>query len=185
MVSSNLPVLFFFRNAIASSISTTDPGAFSVGLRARGVTTGAGLTFTFTHPQNASPADDVSAPAYRWSTNLQTFHADGAANAAGTTTVTFTAEVDTPVAGTTTVTATITGSFSTRSRTISMLVKLSWDESELDDLRGPRQVVLVFDFADDLFEQVGHRDQSEHVAVFVHDQRGTPPVALKVDQLAV
>ena len=71
-----------------------------------GVDTGAG-TFTFTHPQNAAPADDVSGAAYTWSTDLQTFTADGVAN--GGTTVSFVATPDTPVAGTTTVVATVTG----------------------------------------------------------------------------
>lgn len=84
----------------------TDPSVFSAGLSIEGVNTGAG-TFTFSHPQNPTPADDVSAPAYTWSTDLATFTADGAANAG--TTVTFVATPDTPVVGTTTVVATVTG----------------------------------------------------------------------------
>ena len=66
-------------------------------------------TFTFTHPHNATPADDLTAT-YRWSTDLQTFHADGASNGAGTTTVDF--AQGTPSGGMTTVTATITGTVS-------------------------------------------------------------------------
>jgi hypothetical protein len=84
----------------------TDPGAFSKGLVVATVTSN---TFVFTHPQNASPASDISAPAYRWSTDLQTFHADGASNGAGTTTVSFSVQTNIPSTGITTVTATITG----------------------------------------------------------------------------
>ena len=62
---------------------------------------------TFLHPRNASPASDLSA-AYRWSTDLVTWHASGAAD--GGTTVTFGTTPDTPVVGTTTVTAVISGS---------------------------------------------------------------------------
>jgi len=62
-----------------------------------------GNTITFQHPANASPAGDVSA-AYVWSTDLATFHADGAT--VGGTTVAFST---TTQAGTITVTATITG----------------------------------------------------------------------------
>lgn len=66
-----------------------------------------GSTLTFRHPQSASPASDVSA-AYRWSRDLQNWHASGASD--GGTTVTFAAPPNTPQAGITTVTATITGS---------------------------------------------------------------------------
>jgi methionine-rich copper-binding protein CopC len=45
----------------------TGPDAFSGGLVA-GTATG-GTTFTFTHPQGADPASDLT-PAYKWSTNL-------------------------------------------------------------------------------------------------------------------
>lgn len=84
----------------------TDPGAFSKGLVAGAVT---GNTSVFSHPQNASPASDVSAPEYRWSTDLQTFYADGASNNGGTTTVNFSVVTNTPSMGNTVVTATITG----------------------------------------------------------------------------
>ena len=66
-----------------------------------------GSTFPFTHPLNATPADDVSA-FYEWSTDLSAFHADGDSNGAGSA-VNFTLQPDTPAVGTTTVTATITG----------------------------------------------------------------------------
>ena len=81
----------------------TAPDAFSPGLVASAA---AGGTFTFTHPINATPATDLTA-AYRWSTDLQTFHADGAPNGAGTTTVNFAQGA--PSGGMVTVTATITG----------------------------------------------------------------------------
>ena len=83
----------------------TAPDAFSQGLVAGAVDTGAN-TFTFTHPLNATPADDLTAT-YRWSTDLQTFHDDGDPNGAGTTTVTFVQGA--PSGGMVTVTATITG----------------------------------------------------------------------------
>jgi hypothetical protein len=81
----------------------TNPGSPTRGLIA-GIRSG--NSFTFTHPQNASPAADLTAT-YRWSTDLATFHNDGATS--GGTTVSFTTQPDTPVAGTTTVTATATG----------------------------------------------------------------------------
>ncbi len=80
----------------------TDPGVFSEGVVSGGLS---GNIFTFTHPLNATPADDISA-AYLWSTDLATFYADGDDNGAGTT-VTFSQGV--PSAGMVTVTATITG----------------------------------------------------------------------------
>ena len=64
-----------------------------------------GNTFTFTHPLNDTPADDVSA-AYRWSTDLVTFYADTEDNGAGTT-VSFAQGA--PSGGMVTVTATIAG----------------------------------------------------------------------------
>jgi hypothetical protein len=82
----------------------TAPNAGNAGLTAG---TLSGNTFTFTHPQNATPASDVSAPAYTWSTDLQTFHASGATS--GGITVNLLATPNIPSAGTTTVTATVTG----------------------------------------------------------------------------
>jgi hypothetical protein len=91
----------------------TDPNAFSTGLTAVGVlSTGGSNTFTLTHPQNATPPDDISGPAYSWSTDLQTFTADGASE--GGTMVSFEAVVNNPEDGTTTVTATITGTIPDR-----------------------------------------------------------------------
>ena len=81
----------------------TAPDAFSPGVVAD---TMSGNTSTFTHPLNATPADDLTA-SYQWTTNLQDFHDDGAPNGAGTTTVTFTQGA--PSGGMVTVTATITG----------------------------------------------------------------------------
>jgi hypothetical protein len=86
----------------------THPGSFTQGLAA-GIRSG--NTFTFTHPQNASPASDLSA-SYRWSTGLATFHLGGATS--GGTTVTFTTEANTPTPGFTRVTATATGTLPAR-----------------------------------------------------------------------
>ena len=82
----------------------TSPSAFTTG-----VIPGArsGNTFTFTHPQNANPASDVSA-AYRWSKDLATFRATGATDLDGST-VTFVVTPGTPAPGMTKVTATVTG----------------------------------------------------------------------------
>jgi hypothetical protein len=65
-----------------------------------------GNTVTFQHPENASPAADVTAD-YVWSTDLVSFHANGAT--AGGISVNFADSANSPVAGTTTVTATVTG----------------------------------------------------------------------------
>lgn len=78
----------------------TDPSVSNQGIVQVAKT---GNTVTFQHPQNATPASDVSA-AYVWSTDLATFNADGAS--AGGSTVSFATST---VEGTTTVTATITG----------------------------------------------------------------------------
>jgi methionine-rich copper-binding protein CopC len=82
----------------------THPGTFSQGLL---VGIKSGNTFTFTHPQNASPASDLSA-SYSWSKDLASFLASGATDGAGTT-VAFTTQANTPSLGITTVTATVTG----------------------------------------------------------------------------
>jgi hypothetical protein len=87
----------------------TNPTSFSGGVVEGAVTSN---TFTFTHPQNSTPASDLTA-AYRWSKDLTAFSASGATDGAGTT-VTFTRQLNTPVNGTTTVTATVTGTATTR-----------------------------------------------------------------------
>jgi methionine-rich copper-binding protein CopC len=81
----------------------TNPGTFTRGLIAGSKS---GNTFTFTHPQNASPAADLTA-SYRWSTDLATFNLGGATS--GGTTVNFTTQANTPSPGFTRVTATVTG----------------------------------------------------------------------------
>ena len=86
-------------NYFGTNPSVSNPGLVQIAK--------SGGTVTFQHPRNASPASDLTA-AYRWSTDLGTWHASGAAS--GGTTVTFSASPDTPVAGTTTVTAAISGS---------------------------------------------------------------------------
>jgi methionine-rich copper-binding protein CopC len=86
----------------------THPGASTQGLVA-GIRSG--NTFSFTHPQNASPASDLTA-SYRWSTDLSTFHL-GAATSSGTT-VNFTTQANTPAPGFTRVTATATGTLPAR-----------------------------------------------------------------------
>lgn len=79
----------------------SDPSEFSQGLIA--VSTNGG-DFTFTHPQNDSPSDDISAPIYTWSMDLETFTPGG--ESYNGTTVTFSVDVD---GGLATVTATVTG----------------------------------------------------------------------------
>ena len=86
----------------------TNPSVPSGGLVAGAVS---GNTFTFTHPQNASPAADLTA-SYRWSTDLATFHLGG--ETSGGTTVNFTTEANTPSPGFTRVTATATGTLPDR-----------------------------------------------------------------------
>ena len=83
----------------------TAPDEASSALISGAVDTGAG-TFTFTHPQSATPATDISAAAYGWSTDLITFTASGGENAGST--VTFVATPD-PNTDITTVVATVTG----------------------------------------------------------------------------
>jgi hypothetical protein len=82
----------------------THPGTFTPGL-AVGIKNG--NTFTFTHPQNATPASDLSA-SYQWSKDLASFLAGGATDSAGTT-VTFSTQPNTPSPGFTRVTATASG----------------------------------------------------------------------------
>jgi hypothetical protein len=79
------------------------PGAFTQGLIAGSKS---GNTFTFTHPQNAILATDLTA-SYRWSTDPATFQPGGATS--GGITVNFTTEANTPSPGFTRVTATATG----------------------------------------------------------------------------
>ena len=82
----------------------TNPGIFSHGVLAGAKNSN---TFTFTHPQNATPAADVSA-AYCWSKDLATFHTAGTTDPNGST-VELASQPNTPTPGTTTVTATVTG----------------------------------------------------------------------------
>ena len=58
--------------------------------------------------ETSNAAADIGAPIYRWSTDLETFHANGASDGAGTT-VTFSCSPNDPQDGTTTVIATIEG----------------------------------------------------------------------------
>jgi autotransporter-associated beta strand protein len=81
----------------------TNPSVSNSGLVAGAVGVN---TFTFTHPQNATPASDLTAT-YQWSKDLATFY--GSTVSDGSTTVTLTPALNTPVAGTTTVTASVTG----------------------------------------------------------------------------
>jgi autotransporter-associated beta strand protein len=85
----------------AENFFGTNPAVGSAGLIPGAAS---GNTFTFTHPQNASPAIGVSA-AYRWSKDLATFHGHGQSDGDDTT-VSFNAVTN---AGVTTVTATVTG----------------------------------------------------------------------------
>ncbi len=81
----------------------TDPSASNAGITQIAKS---GNTFTFQHPADPSPPEDVTA-AYLWSTDLVTWHPSGAT--VGGTTVVFAASPDSPVAGVTTVTATASG----------------------------------------------------------------------------
>lgn len=109
------------RNGVENFLGT-DPSVFTKGITLNAVS---GNTVVFTHPQNASPASDLSAPAYLWSTDLETFHADGASNSGGTTTVTFSAVTNTPSTGITTVTATITGTVVPKTLFVNLAVTLN------------------------------------------------------------
>jgi len=83
----------------------THPGVASQGLVA-GAVHSAGNAFSFSHPINLDPDENLSA-AYVWSSDLIDFHGDGAANTAGTTSVSFSQPTIEGALGT--VTATITG----------------------------------------------------------------------------
>jgi hypothetical protein len=85
----------------AENFFGTNPGIGSSGLVAGALGVN---TFTFTHPQNASPATGVTA-AYRWSKDLASFRSHGETDG-DSTTVSFSAVTN---AGITTVTATVTG----------------------------------------------------------------------------
>ena len=87
----------------------TNPNVPSGGLVAGVVS---GNTFTFTHPQNPTPASDLTA-GYQWSKALAGFLAGGATDGAGTT-VTFTTQPNNPSPGFTRVTATVTGTIPDR-----------------------------------------------------------------------
>ncbi|PAW63805.1 MAG: hypothetical protein B9S38_17005 [Verrucomicrobiia bacterium Tous-C4TDCM] len=88
----------------AENFFGTNPGIGNAGLVAGAVSGG---SFVFTHPQNATPASDLTA-VYQWSKDFATFYPSGATDG-DLTTVTFTTQLDTPAPGTTTVTATVTG----------------------------------------------------------------------------
>jgi hypothetical protein len=85
----------------AENFFGTNPGVGSSGM-VSGATSG--NTFTFTHPQNATPSTGVTA-AYRWSKDLTTFRNGGQTDGGGTT-VSFNTVTN---SGITTVTATVTG----------------------------------------------------------------------------
>jgi lysophospholipase L1-like esterase len=86
----------------------TDPTKASPGLVAGQA---AGGVFTFTHPQGTLAGDLVAS--YRWSKDLQTFHADGTTDPDNTR-VALTVLPNTPLPGTTTVNATVTGTAAAR-----------------------------------------------------------------------
>lgn len=79
----------------------THPGTFNAGLN---IVQLSGGSFTFSHPLNDTPADDITA-SYKWSTDLSTFHGSGA-TVSGTT-VSFVP--GTPSSGMVDVTANISG----------------------------------------------------------------------------
>jgi Immunoglobulin domain len=90
------------RNGVENFFGT-DPSAGNTGIS---TVAKSADTVTFQHPQSATPASDVTI-AYKWSTDLVTYHASGATSAGAT--VTLTPALNTPSSGTTTVTASITG----------------------------------------------------------------------------
>ncbi len=90
----------------AENFFGTNPSVGSSGMVAGA---SSGNTFTFTHPQNATPATGVTGT-YRWSKDLVTFRNGGQTDGDGTT-VNFNAVTN---AGITTVTATIAGTAATR-----------------------------------------------------------------------
>ena len=83
----------------------TAPDEFTQGLVMGAVDTGAG-SFTFTHPQTGTLAEDLTAT-YQWSVDLANFFADGVED--GGVQVDFVATPNSPSPGTTTVVATVTG----------------------------------------------------------------------------
>ena len=91
------------KNGVENFLGTA-PDAANAGLTPL---TRSGNTFIFSHPQSASEASDIAAVNYKWSTDLQTFHASGAP--AGGITVNLLPALHTPSAGITTVSATVTG----------------------------------------------------------------------------
>jgi hypothetical protein len=95
-------------SGLENFFGTSPDVADAAGLRSMKLSTAGVTSFTFTHPENANPADDLSA-VYQWSAELESFHDDGASNAAGTT-VNFVKSPDSSTPNITTVTATITGS---------------------------------------------------------------------------
>lgn len=82
----------------------TAPNVGNAGLTAGALS---GSVFTFTHPQGANPASDVSGPVYTWSTDLVNWNASNASS--GGITVLLTPVTNSPSTGTTTVSATVTG----------------------------------------------------------------------------
>jgi hypothetical protein len=86
----------------------TDPSVGTQGLVYNTQPALSGRFLTLTHPQNTSPANEISAPIYEWSTDMETYYSGAATNAAGTS-INFDQEFDTPVEGTTTVEASISG----------------------------------------------------------------------------
>jgi hypothetical protein len=82
----------------------TAPNAGNAGLTAGALS---GNVFSFTHPQSATPASDVSGPVYTWSTDLVNWSASNTSS--GGITVALAPATNTPSAGTTTVSATVTG----------------------------------------------------------------------------
>ena len=86
----------------------TNPGVANTGLTEF---SSDGTSFTFQHPQNATPASDVTG-SYHWSPDLENWHNSG--DMVGGTVVTITPGLNDPVAGTTTVTAAASGTIPTR-----------------------------------------------------------------------
>lgn len=86
----------------------TDPSVGSTALLAGVVNEGNFGSFVFSHPQNSSPADDISAPIYEWSPDMVNYYEGGEVSPAGLA-VLFGIAENTPSEGITQVSANLSG----------------------------------------------------------------------------
>jgi len=87
----------------------TDPSVSTGGLTTTAFTSSSvDSVLRFVHPQNANPVPEAAGAVYQWTTDLETYYADGDPDPAGTT-VSLEPTLDDPSVGTTSVEAVITG----------------------------------------------------------------------------